>query len=332
MENVQTNSCCQRTAHKDCLYACGWSLTNCNCFQRERTAHKIDYPAPSTSSYKQPSVNDDGSGTWEDHPLQTFPHHSEILSLFCEICGEEEIFIKSPCCKSEYHWHCLNQYRKRGYTTCIYCQLPMQFSQHDLLRLLWSGEDDSGSSGGGRGAGRRGDDGGRVDDDIDGENDGGGSDSQEEGCGRGRSGSMEGDEGDGGGGVDDGGGGVDDGVVGVDDGIGGDDDRVGGVDDEVGRDNDGRSGDDDGGGVGGEGSPLSPPPPLPLRLLLPPLHLLPLPPLPPSADNRDEEENSEGGVDNEGRNENSVLVLALVSWMRSLPLKIVFVTSDSGCV
>ncbi|XP_022797258.1 uncharacterized protein LOC111335577 isoform X4 [Stylophora pistillata] len=294
-ENVQVNKCCKKAAHKECLYTSELDITNCKCFERDRTVNQSDFPAASTSSSKKPSMNDDVSDTWENLPLQTFPHHSEFLSLACVICKREEIFVKAPCCEGHYHPHCLNQYRENGYTTCMYCRRLMQFSTqlNDQSRTLWGGRgnsgggDDSGSNGGGGGGGgghdgdgegnsEGGDAGVRVDDDAVGENNYGGSDSQGGGYGRGWSDNMEGDEG---GGVDDGGGG----------------------------DDDGGGGDDDGGGGSGRDSPLPPPspPPSPVWLLSPPLHPLPLPPLPPLADNRDDDENSEGGVDDEGRNESS---------------------------
>lgn len=193
LENVQVNGCCQRVAHKECLHASGLSLTNCNCFHRKRTVNGIDYPAALTSS-KQPSTNDDVSDTWENHPLQTFPQHSKVLSLCCEICGKEEVLMKSLCCNSEYHQDCLNQCREEGHTNCLYCRCPMQ----EGGGRNGGGEDDSESNGGGRGRGG-GLDGGRVDDDVVGENNNGGGDGRE-GHDRGD------DEGDPGGGGDDDGG------------------------------------------------------------------------------------------------------------------------------
>lgn len=288
-ENVQVNKCCKKAAHKECLYTSELDITNCKCFERDRTVNQSDFPASSTSSSKKPSMNDDVSDTWENLPLQTFPHHSEVFSLACVICKRAEIFVKSPCCESHYHPHCLKQYREKVCATCIYCRRLMQFSTqlNDQLRTLWGGRgnsgggDESGSNGGGGGGGHDGDgegnsEGGdagvRVDDDAVGENNYG-SDSQGGGYGRGWSDNMEGDEG---GGVDDGGGG----------------------------DDDGGGGDDDGGGGSGRDSPLPPPPPppSPVWMLSPPLHPLPLPPWPQLAD---DDENSEGGVDDEGRNESS---------------------------
>lgn len=83
-DGEKVNGCCQRTANKESLLACGLSLANCNCFQRERTINRIDYSAASTSASKQPTTNDDDSGTWENHPLQTFSQHSK-LSLTTQI-------------------------------------------------------------------------------------------------------------------------------------------------------------------------------------------------------------------------------------------------------
>lgn len=194
LENVQVNGSCQRVAHEECLHASGLSLTNCNCFHRKRTVNGIDYPAALTSPSKQPTTNDDVSDTWENHPLQTFPQHSKVLSLCCEICGKEEVFMKSLCCNSEYHQDCFNQCREEGHTNCLYCRCPMQ----EGGRRNGGGEDDSGSNGGGRGRGG-GLDGGRVDDDVVGENNSGGGDGRE-GHDRGD------DEGDPGGGGDDDGG------------------------------------------------------------------------------------------------------------------------------
>ena len=78
--------------------------------------------------------------------------------------------MKSLCCNSEYHQHCLNQCRERGHTTCLYCRCTMQpLPQMNCpLRRLWGGRrnagggDGSGSNGGGRGRGGGGGEGGEV--------------------------------------------------------------------------------------------------------------------------------------------------------------------------
>ncbi|RMX54539.1 hypothetical protein pdam_00004595 [Pocillopora damicornis] len=247
---------------------------------RKRTVNGIDYPAALTSS-KQPSTNDDVSDTWENHPLQTFPQHSKmvklivkrVLSLCCEICGKEEVFMKSLCCNSEYHQDCFNQCREEGHTNCLYCRCPMQ----EGGRRNGGGEDNSGSNGGGRGRGGGGLDGGRVDDDAVGENNNGGGDGRE-GDDRGGD-DRGGDEGDPGGGGDD----------------------------------DGGCGGGGGGCGEGSPLPSQPPPPSPfLQLLFLPLNPLLFPPQPPSADDGDEEEDFERRVDYQGGNENSASITSPV--------------------
>ena len=218
--------------------------------------------------------------------------------------------MKSLCCNSEYHQHCLNQCRERGHTTCLYCRCTMQpLPQMNCpLRRLWGGRrnagggDGSGSNGGGRGRGGGGGEGGEVGA-VGGVVVGGGV--------AGRGGGEGGELGAVGGvvvgaGVA-GGGGQEKGGEGrghhggrVDVNSLGENNHGGGGDGEGGSEiMEGDEG-DPGGGVSGGGLPL----PSLQQLFL--FHCQPrLPPHSPSAYDRDEEEGFERRVDDQGGNKNS---------------------------
>ena len=85
----------------------------------------------------------------------------QIVSLVCYICENEEVFITSPCCTADFHPHCFNQYKRKGFTKCPHCQKPFQLppQMNGTLRTPLGDRrnggdgDDSGSNGGGGGVG-----------------------------------------------------------------------------------------------------------------------------------------------------------------------------------
>ena len=79
----------------------------------------------------------------------------QVVSLFCDKCGNEEVFIIPPCCIVRYHYHCVIKYVRRGFTTCPLCRRPLQ---NNLTAL--ADNQGGGDGGGGDGEGDDDDDGG----------------------------------------------------------------------------------------------------------------------------------------------------------------------------
>ena len=94
----------------------------------------------------------------------------QVVSLFCDKCGVEEVFIIPPCCIIRYHYHCVIEYVDSGFTTCPQCRRPLQ---NNLTALADNQGGGDGGGGDGEGGsenmeGDQGDPGGGGDDDDDG--------------------------------------------------------------------------------------------------------------------------------------------------------------------